>query len=133
MKVNTLKHPLVYGSIVIFVGYHILELTLTEPIPYLHAYLDDLVCMPIVLGLSTQIAQWIHPVKEYYYLTLIHVVLSVTFYSLLFELLLPLLNPERFTADLMDVFFYVMGAGIFYLLISKPNQKRYFTLLSKIK
>lgn len=133
MNFKTLKHPIVYGSIVIFVIYHILELTLEKPIPYLHAYLDDLVCMPIVLGLTTQIAQWIHPVKEYYYLSPTHILLAVIFYSLLFEWILPVVNPQKYTADIFDILFYLMGATIFYFLVSKPNQKRYLTFLSTLE
>jgi hypothetical protein len=55
-------------------------------IPYVHSYLDDLVCFPIVLTLGLAAYRWNNP---QYKLTTWHIWPVVLFYALYFEWYLP--------------------------------------------
>ncbi len=88
--------------------------------------------MPIVLGLSTQIIQWIHPIKDLYFLNKNAIIITVVFYSILFEGILPLLTPSIYTADWIDIVMYSVGAIIFYNLVSKKVKKEYLAVLKKL-
>ncbi len=70
--------------------------------------------MPVVLTVCLALLQLI---KKNYTLTIpIFVIASVTFYySVYFEWYLPKVNT-RYTADVIDVFLYILGAVIFYYL-----------------
>ncbi len=115
---HTLKTPLVWISIVLFIINQLLERVWKIFIPYIHAYLDDLLCMPIILGLSTQIIQWIHPAKEYYHLTKTHIIIAVLFFSIVFELIYPVIYPENYTSDPIDVLCYGIGGFTFYWFVA---------------
>lgn len=133
MNFKTLKHPLVYISILLFLVHQIIERGFDYSIPILHAYLDDLVCMPIILGLGTQIVQWIHPIKDLYFLDKNVIILTVIFYSILFEGILPFVNPLVYTADWMDIVMYSVGAILFYNLVSKKVKEEYLAVLRELK
>lgn len=86
----------------------------------LYAYLDDLLCLPLTLGLilAVQRAYFQHqsmtiPVR--------HIVLAVVAFGICFELLLPLYKP-LYTADIVDVLAYILGAIAFHLFMNKPPQ-----------
>jgi hypothetical protein len=132
MTLKILKHPLVYLSIILFLIHQIIERGGGFSIPIFHAYLDDLLCMPIILGLSTQIIQWIHPVKELYYLNKTAITIVVVFYSIIFEGILPFLNPSIYTADWIDVILYALGGFVFYQLISKKNKTQFECFLKEL-
>ncbi|WKK77964.1 magnesium citrate secondary transporter [Marivirga salinae] len=101
-------------------------------IPISHAYLDDLVCIPIILGLGTQIIQWIHPIKNLYFLDKNVIIITVIFYSILFEGILPFVNPSIYTADWIDIVMYSIGAILFYNLISKKVKEEYLAVLKEL-
>ena len=115
---HTLKIPLVWGAILLFIINQLLERVANIYIPYIHAYLDDLLVLPIVLGLITQFFQWIHPAKEYYYLSKAHIIIAVLFFSIVFELIYPAVYPENYTADIVDVVFYSIGGLSFHYFVS---------------
>lgn len=131
MALKTLKHPLVYVSTILFWIHQIIEKS-GEVIPIFHAYLDDLLCMPIVLGLTTQIIQWIHPVRGLYFLDRNAIILTLLFYSILFEVILPFFNPSMFTADWLDIVMYSIGAILFYNLISRKVKAKYMAVLKEL-
>ncbi len=132
MNFNTLKQPLIYISFLLFLVHQIIEKGFNYPIPILDAYLDDLVCMPIVLGLGTQIIQWIHPIKGLYFLDKKVIIIAVIFYSILFEGILPFVNPSIYTADWIDVALYALGGFIFYNLVSKQVKREYLAVLKEL-
>jgi len=132
MDFKTLKHPLFLLSILLFLIHQIIEKGFNYSIPILHAYLDDLVCMPIVLGLGTQIIQWIHPVKNLYFLDKTAVIITVVFYSILFEAILPVVNSSVYTADWIDVALYALGGFMFYNLVSKKVKVEYMAVLEEL-
>lgn len=123
-KLNTVYHPLVWGSIAFFILNQFIERVVNLHIPVVHAYLDDLLCMPVVLGLTQALLQKIHPLGNYYYISTKHILFALLFYSILFEWLLPIYNPAVYTADLLDIVFYAIGAFLFYVLITKKSARK---------
>ncbi|CAN0571507.1 unnamed protein product [Ectocarpus sp. 12 AP-2014] len=88
-------------------------------------YLNDLLCMPIVLKICQYAVRFIKkdehitiPIKISFVLTIL--------YALYFELLLPKLN-DRYTADFMDVVLYFIGF-VFFLWIENTLKENHKTL-----
>lgn len=131
MNFKSLKHPLVFTSILLFLIHQIIEKGFDYSVPIAHAYLDDLLCIPVVLGIGTQIMQWIHPIKDLYFLDKNVVLITLVFYAILFEGVLPLINPLVYTADWIDIVMYSIGAVLFYHLVSKKVKDEYLTLLNE--
>lgn len=116
----------------LFLVHQIIEKGFNYPIPILHAYLDDLVCLPIVLGLGTQLIQWIHPIKDLYFLDKTSIIITVIFYSILFEGIFPFVNPSIYTADWIDIVMYSVGAILFHNLVSKKVREEYLAVLQDL-
>src|SRR5690606_12085118 len=119
---SVLKNPLFILSCVLFWINQYLEKVQQIFIPFVHSYLDDLMVMPVVLGLTLQIFRWIHPLKEKFSFTKIQIMVAVVYFSILFEGILPLWS-NLYTRDLWDVVFYSIGAIGFYFLINQPVVK----------
>lgn len=77
-------------------------------------YVNDFLCMPIVLFICLKV---VHFLTRNYELRLsLFTVLSLTtFYALYFEVYLPKVEP-RYTADILDVVMYVLGSLLFYFV-----------------
>ncbi len=77
-------------------------------------YVNDFLCMPIVLFICLQILKIFtkDPSQQLPYLPAL--VLTI-FYSVYFELILPQFT-ERYTSDFLDVIMYMCGSLIFLLL-----------------
>jgi len=90
------------------------------PLPSLiNNYLNDFLCMPIVLTLCLAFVRFIK--KNPGIQLSVFVIFSVTiYYSVYFEYYLPKVNA-RYTADPIDVLLYFAGAFIFYLLQKKTH------------
>lgn len=83
------------------------------------SYLDDLICLPIVLFIVQFVHRYIN--KNNFILPISHIILSVIFFSIIFEIILPSFSL-KYIGDTIDVFFYMTGAIIFYLI---NNRKSY--------
>lgn len=81
-------------------------------IPWVHWYLNDLICMPILIAVSISLERLLTNK-----LTLLYDWKKVLFYllviSLFFEVILPL-RSSKYTADIIDVLCYIVSAGITY-------------------
>ena len=91
------------------------------PIPYLFQnYLNDLLCIPIVLKVCQYIIRYIKSdiTIRLNFLQILTVCLGYAFY---FEWYLPLHNP-RYTADGVDILIYFIG-GIFFYFIERYSNK----------
>ncbi|MCM4167293.1 hypothetical protein KCTC52924_02876 [Arenibacter antarcticus] len=77
-------------------------------------YVNDFLCMPIVLYICQLAVRRLKSNKRLK-LTLRPILSLTLFYSLYFEVYLPMVNV-RYTADLMDVVLYFLGAAFFYLV-----------------
>ncbi|MFT5847133.1 MAG: hypothetical protein ACJARX_000809 [Psychroserpens sp.] len=76
-------------------------------------YLNDLLCMPIVLSLCLAVVRLYKKSNNIY--APITIVYGLTFfYTVYFEWILPQING-RYTGDLIDVVLYFIGATLFLL------------------
>ncbi|HLU90748.1 MAG TPA: hypothetical protein VKZ51_13000 [Cyclobacteriaceae bacterium] len=120
---SVLKNPFFILSCVLFWVNQYLEKVRQIFIPFVHSYLDDLLLMPVALGITLQIYRWIHPAKEKFAFTKVQIAVAVIYFSILFEGLLPLWS-DLYTRDLLDVVFYSIGAVLFYFLINNRRTVR---------
>ncbi|MFO7824193.1 MAG: magnesium citrate secondary transporter [Cyclobacterium sp.] len=87
-------------------------------IPFIHSYFDDLLAMPVVLGITLQVYRWIHPLKNNFVFTPTQIMVGFIYFSFLFEGLLPMWS-STYTRDFWDVVCYLIGAVYFCFLINK--------------
>ncbi|HSJ69683.1 MAG TPA: hypothetical protein VK921_18520 [Anditalea sp.] len=118
---SVLKNPLFIFSCLVFWINQYLERIQEIYIPYVHAYLDDLLAMPVVLGITLQAFRWFHPLKDKFIFTKTHIILAVVYFSLIFEVILPM-KSEIYTRDWWDVLCYALGALAFYYFINNVER-----------
>lgn len=106
-----LFHPLFLLACILFVLNQFLE-THQIFIPYVHAYLDDLLCFPIVLNLTLFLLRKIYQNPDYRFTTM-QIVFAVAYFSLVFEVVLPYFS-ENYRGDIWDVVAYGLGAIVFW-------------------
>ena len=80
---------------------------------FLQYYLNDLLCMPIVLGTAVFLQRNVVLRQPAYALTAYQIGIIVVYWSVMFEGVIPNFVP-RYTADLFDVLAYALGAAFFY-------------------
>lgn len=120
---SVIKNPYFIFSCLVFWLNQFFERCLGLFIPWVHEYLDDLVAMPVVLGITLQVYRWIHPHKENFRFSKTHVIIGCLYFSFLFEFLLPRWS-EIYTSDIWDVLAYGIGAMAFYVLINVNSGQR---------
>ncbi len=101
-------------AVLIFLGnLGLIHFEVNLPI-WITSYLNDLLCMPIVLWICLKA---VHIIKRDngIHLDLLTIFSITIFYAVYFEWYLPLVEP-RYTADWMDVIMYFSGAFIFYYM-----------------
>lgn len=90
-------------------------------IPFLDHYLDDLLCVPVVLHLSARVTGWLQG-EVHYRLSRWQIVGTVVYSILLFEVFLPAVS-NRYTADGMDILMYVAGGFLYTIVSFSSNNK----------
>lgn len=80
-------------------------------IPIFSNYLDDLLCIPISMSIALLIHQKVIKNVNYRF-NWLHILMSILFFSLIFELILPFIST-RFHGDPFDIFVYILGGIIF--------------------
>ncbi|RCW93422.1 hypothetical protein DFQ08_101216 [Winogradskyella arenosi] len=107
-----LKHPLFLISIGISsVIYSVNRCEI--PLPnWIYFYVNDFLCMPIVLSLCLAILR-LYKKTEILYVPLGVIILLTTYFALYFETFLPKTNT-RYTTDFIDVGLYFLGGFLFY-------------------
>lgn len=112
------RRQVFWVSFVLFVVHQLLQKGFSIHLPFLHAYLDPFLSMPIVLGLldweRTRRHGW-RPLQPW------EIAVTALLLILLFEWAFPIWNPA-FTADWWDVPAYGAGA-LLYGLSKSPNLK----------
>lgn len=88
--------------------------------PLINNYLNDLLCLPIVLKICKYVVQFINSDKQVNIPIKISLTLTIV-YSIYFEVVLPTVN-SRYTGDLIDVVLYFLGF-LFFLWIEKSELK----------
>jgi hypothetical protein len=98
----------------IFLG-NLFLLNLSLPLPaFFSFYLNDLLCMPIILSVCLFTIRKISKRKDLK-ISLFSAFSLAAFYSVYFELYLPEVTT-RYTQDITDVLLYFGGAFIFWLV-----------------
>ena len=116
---ESVKSPLFIICSVLFLLHQVAQYILEVRIPFVDAYLDNLVAMPIFLALLMAERRILFKRDATYKLSVLEVFLATAYISLISELLFPLL-ASRFTFDPFDVAFFFAGAALF--LIIKPKE-----------
>ena len=84
-------------------------------------YLNDMLCLPIVLTVALWLQQKIFPRSARSRLNVAQVVFTVIYFAVFFEGILPAFS-ERFTRDYWDILAYAVGGVIFYFVFNpKPE------------
>lgn len=110
--------PFFWLSLIIFTLNQILERFIT--LPYLHAYLDDVLCPPIVLGAVLAIFQNFLDTPNYTF-HWHYVVFFGLWYTLYFEIIYPSYDLRHY-ADYWDVLAYAIGCYLFFIFGNKPQK-----------
>lgn len=114
---KTLRQPYFLLCLTLFVLNQLLEWQQLYFRP-LYSYLDDLLCLPLSLTLALAAERtYFHSPK--FILKKSHILLAVLLFSIVFEVVLPYFS-WTYTADVLDVAAYGLGALFFYLTINKP-------------
>ncbi|MDX1277487.1 hypothetical protein [Oceanihabitans sediminis] len=107
-----LKHPIFYLSVLIATIIYILQ-RLEVPIPnWINFYVNDFLCMPIVLSLCLAVLR-IFKKTETLYVPLFVVLALTSYFAVYFEWLMPKVN-SRYTRDILDIGLYFLGGLLFY-------------------
>lgn len=105
-----------YAAMAVSVSVHFFAERTGNPIPWVHAYLDDLFCMPLILfPVLLLFRRWAGPLYRF---PVSYAVLTWVALCVVFELVLPLRDP-RFTADGWDMVAYGLG-GVLFGYMQRP-------------
>lgn len=115
--IPTLKHPVFLICLVLAVANQLLEKVFGVFVPMVHSYLDDLLCMPIVLTLGLAAYRIVIPS---YRLKPMHMISVLVLYSAYFEYYLPQVSNTA-TSDAWDILMYVIGLTVFSYFINRPD------------
>jgi len=105
-------------SVLLFLGHYLIQLRWS--IPVLHAYFDDLLAPPIVLGLALRIFQGPLLSDAHFRFSWPFLLHFILFISIWFEWLMPQMD-SRHTADAWDCLVYALGLGLFCVFDHKPQ------------
>ncbi|MBK0403646.1 hypothetical protein I5M27_11665 [Adhaeribacter sp. BT258] len=81
---------------------------------FLNNYLNDLLCLPLVLGTAVFLQRNLVLRQPDYALTGWQIGWVVIYFSVMFEAVIPLL-VSRYTADFFDVICYAAGGWLFWV------------------
>lgn len=88
---------------------------------WINNYMNDFLCLPILLGLEQLFFRWFTGKSDYKF-SLFFSLAMAAYYSFYFEYYQPEHN-DRYTADLIDVLLYFLGAVSFYLFNCIPRKQ----------
>jgi len=120
---KTLSNPVFLACLMLAIVNQVIEKGFGVFIPVIHSYLDDVLCMPIVLTCGLAFYRLMEPD---YKLCIWHMLPVLLVYSIYFEWYLPQVSAKS-TADIFDVFMYLVGLTIFHYFI---NNKKKIDLVS---
>ncbi len=107
-----LKHPLFIGSVLLALSIYISQ-RLNAPIPkWISFYVNDFLCMPIVLATCLASVRIIKK-SEHLYVPVIAILAITAYFTLFFEWILPKYS-DRYYYDPYDIVLYSIGAFLFY-------------------
>jgi hypothetical protein len=107
-----LKHRIFYFSVLGASALYVSQ-QLQLPLPnWMYFYINDFLCMPIVLSLCLAISRIIKK-TETLYVPLLVVLILTTYFTIYFEWLLPSVST-RYTFDIIDISLYYLGSLLFF-------------------
>lgn len=114
-----IKHPVfIISALVALIIYMSQRFQL--PLPnWIYFYVNNFLCMPVVLGLCLAIIRRLKK-TENSYVPLVVVLGLTTYFAIYFEWFMPQIST-RYTADIIDIGLYYLGAILFFSI-----QKRLF-------
>ena len=118
---TVVKNPFFFIPVLIFAVNQILERFFKIFIPWVHSYLDDLLAMPVILGITLQIYRKIHPKKDAFSFSKTQILVALIYVSLVFELILPHFS-NTYISDTYDLVCYTFGAGYFFFFINQSEK-----------
>jgi hypothetical protein len=89
-------------------------------IPFIHAYMDDLICLPIVLNIALFIFRKFIYGSGQYCFPVFFIITAVLMFSLAFEIILPS-RSAVYTADAWDILAYSIGGIFFHLHFNRVS------------
>jgi len=110
--------PIVVLSVIfgLHQGGRLLGLRLT----WADAWLDDLICLPLILALVLAVHRTWRVGNDRYVLPVVQVAAAWLLVALVFELVLPMVDAA-FTSDSLDVVAYGAGAFFFQTSLNRPT------------
>jgi hypothetical protein len=108
--------PLFWALTAVYLGHWAWRLLDLHRPEWVRFYLDDLLCIPLVLTVTLFILRIFYgpQVRLSWY----HVVFTVLYFSLAFEVFFPKFM-SRYTGDWVDAVLYAVGGLIFYRFMNK--------------
>jgi hypothetical protein len=116
---GALKHPIFIIASLLFLGNYSLEIA-GYSIPGVHAYMDDLLCLPVVLTLVLSVFQKLRSPSFTFQAS--HIIFAALYFAFAFEWLLPKYSPA-YVSDPWDVLCYSLGALVFYVFQNRSQEK----------
>ncbi len=117
-----LTHWLFITSTSLFILNQIAEKCFQVFVPFWHAYGDDFLCMPVVLGIALYLMRRFVLRNPNYVFSKTQIIFAVAYYAFAFEYVLPKYHIA-YTADKFDVIAYSLGAFLFYHYLNQPTTK----------
>ncbi|AEL25435.1 hypothetical protein Cycma_1681 [Cyclobacterium marinum DSM 745] len=117
---SVLKNPFFWIPCILFWANQYLEKIKGLFLPFLHSYLDDLLAIPVVLGITLQAFRWMHQDHQQMIFTKKQIIIGLIYFGLLFEGLLPAWSLV-YVRDPMDLVCYSIGAIYFWFFINKKG------------
>ena len=114
---RTLSNPVFLVCLLLASVNQVLEKVFGVFVPLVHSYLDDLLCLPIVLTFGLAVYRWY---DKNYKLSLWHMIPVFIVYTIYFDVYLPQLS-SAYTADAWDVLAYLCGLTIFDYFINRSD------------
>ncbi|MFV8281690.1 hypothetical protein ACNKXS_09105 [Christiangramia marina] len=108
--------------VLIFLLFEALKFTGVHFPEWTTSYLNDFLCMPIILTICLKMAHYLTKDRSIK-ISIAQALVLTCFYAIYFELILPQF-VDRYTADLVDVLLYFIGATLFLLLQASANMKQ---------
>ena len=105
--------PLYLLAAGVFVAHQLAQKLLGWTLPFLDAYLDAFLSIPLLLGLASAERRWLLGPRGWDGFHAIEVAAMTLALALVFEELFPRLDPERQTRDAWDYAVYALG-GLAY-------------------
>jgi hypothetical protein len=110
-----LSNPWFLLSVVFFIVHYFLQKA-GVALPLIDDYLDDLLCMPVILSIALAGMRLFF---KYYALSTFQIIFAVIYCAIVFELLLPM-HSSKYTADVADLILYGVGA-VFFAKVMNPK------------